>query len=74
NLIHFQVSIKRGSTVHCGGTIISPTEVLTAAHCVVDQNPYRYTVVAGSLTWKNTQNNFYVERQVAHVLNRKFLA
>uniref|UniRef100_A0A1S4LDI4 Uncharacterized protein n=2 Tax=Ixodes scapularis TaxID=6945 RepID=A0A1S4LDI4_IXOSC len=69
NVTLFQVSIKIDNYVHCGGAIISPSEVLTAAHCVTNGNPYTYTVVAGSLTWKNPDNNLFVERQVMHVSN-----
>ncbi|KAL9896010.1 chymotrypsin-1-like isoform 1-T2 [Glossina fuscipes fuscipes] len=49
--VPYQVSMQyftRNQYRHfCGGSIVSPTRVLTAAHCVYEQNPERLTVVAG---------------------------
>jgi len=50
--IPYQVSMqyltKSGKHRHfCGGSIISPNRILTAAHCVNGQNPSRISVVGG---------------------------
>lgn len=43
----FQAAILRKGRLHCGGAVIAPTKILTAAHCVFRFNPARMTVVTG---------------------------
>ncbi|EAT36354.1 AAEL011553-PA [Aedes aegypti] len=46
----YQISLRRGSTHTCGGSIISADAVLTAAHCVYYTNvePTDFSIRAGS--------------------------
>lgn len=49
--INYQISLqynKDGKHRHfCGGSIIAPNRILTAAHCVVGQNAEKLSVMAG---------------------------
>lgn len=71
--IPWQVTIivrsKCGYTHLCGGSIIRSRWVLTAAQCVSDPNPYRYTVFAGMTDLGETDGTaqqFRVSKVIQH--------
>ncbi|CAM4881126.1 unnamed protein product [Rotaria socialis] len=50
------VSLRIGTGNLCGGSIITSSWVITAAHCIISQTPSQYTIYAGSTTrWVGTQ-------------------
>ncbi|CAN2391719.1 Transmembrane protease, partial [Pristimantis euphronides] len=63
----WQVSLQIKQSHVCGGSIITPEWIVTAAHCVYGSysNTRQWTVYAGS-TRKSSGQAFFVERIISH--------
>ncbi|XP_068126493.1 transmembrane protease serine 2 isoform X2 [Hyperolius riggenbachi] len=63
----WQVSLQIGRTHVCGGSIITPNWIVTAAHCVEGNNAYafQWNVAAGSINKAGT-SSYLVERIISH--------
>ena len=66
----FTVSLRYKPTRShfCGGSIISSTKVLTAAHCMVGQNPSLVDVAAGQLYKSSDSGDYEQIRDVSYML------
>ncbi|KAH8355027.1 hypothetical protein KR093_004158, partial [Drosophila rubida] len=69
NITHFphQVSVQMGTRHICGGTIIAPSVIVTAAHCLVrSSEPLSYAIRAGSTLWASGGSYIRARRIVTH--------
>ncbi|KAJ8664968.1 hypothetical protein QAD02_006630 [Eretmocerus hayati] len=69
DIYHFVVSVMDKGHHRCGGTIISKSVILTAAHCLDDTHPWDFSVRVGSLKMDSGGN---VYRVVNYVRPREY--
>nr|XP_033811976.1 complement factor I [Geotrypetes seraphini] len=65
----WQVAIKDGDSVNCGGIYVGGCWVLTAAHCVRATQSHQYRILVGVLNRRNYQekvDSFPVKRVIVH--------
>ncbi|EDW72581.1 uncharacterized protein Dwil_GK20985 [Drosophila willistoni] len=67
NYFPHQISLQIGTRHACGGAIVAPTLVLTAAHCVLEYHrPEQYVIRAGSSEWSTGGSYIHIRRIIPH--------
>jgi len=64
------VSLQMGESHFCGGTLVAPDVVITAAHCVADGNPDR--IVAGAHDHNRPNANVQISRPKQVVAHQRY--
>merc|ERR550519_1181299 len=62
----WQVSLQQSGSHFCGGTVISPTHVMSAGHCKISGAVLRTTVAMGGIDYRNLAQQFSVSTWVQH--------
>ena len=63
-LVPYMVNIQRDNDSICGGSILTPNNILTAAHCLVDAAMH-YRVLSGS-KYKNRGTPHKIIKKIVH--------
>ncbi|XP_020857004.1 complement factor I isoform X2 [Phascolarctos cinereus] len=68
----WQVTIKEGSKIHCGGIYIGGCWILTAAHCVRKNVVHRYQIWTGLLDWIKLNHGVGVHRVKRVIIHENY--
>ncbi|XP_051170628.1 uncharacterized protein LOC127287634 [Leptopilina boulardi] len=62
----YQVSLQRGYSHFCGGSILNKHWILSAGHCFRDKNLFGKNVVVGTNNLKKGGDSFKIKRVIVH--------